>query len=43
MFAPGDDMNECEKDVVADKVDKDNLDSTISSEGHDEQGNEVGL
>ncbi|XP_047357833.1 uncharacterized protein LOC124952273 isoform X2 [Vespa velutina] len=39
MFAPSDDMNECEKDVT--KVDKDNLDSTISSEGHDEQGNEV--
>ncbi|XP_043674170.1 uncharacterized protein LOC122631958 isoform X2 [Vespula pensylvanica] len=39
MFAPSDDMNQCEKDVA--KVDKDNLDSMISSEGQDEQGNEV--
>ncbi|XP_015177716.1 PREDICTED: uncharacterized protein LOC107067064 isoform X3 [Polistes dominula] len=42
MFAPNDDMNENEKDEKkVDDDNKDNLDSAVSSESQDEQGNEV--
>ncbi|KAI4496243.1 hypothetical protein M0804_000053 [Polistes exclamans] len=42
MFAPNDDMNENEKDEnKVDDDNKDTLDSAVSSENQDEQGNEV--